>query len=102
MILRVLKAFGLGLLLTVVFTASAFAAYKAGAKLVARSLLWPNTLLQTLIPCFNIGTPEEPFCEGTPLHVLAFGASEVLSVAVYTSIAYIFIRRHDLSAPRNP
>jgi hypothetical protein len=89
-------ALGLGALLTVVFTASAKAAYESGAEFVARFLLWPNTLLQSLIPCLNIGTPEEPFCEGTPLHLLAFGASELLSVAVYASIAYVLIRRHNL------
>ena len=99
--LRLLMALGLGVILTAVLTASAIAAYRAGAELVARSLLWPNTLLQSLFPCLNIGTPEEPFCEGSPLHLFVLGASEVLSVAVYASIAYILIRRHNLIAPRN-
>jgi len=92
---RVLITLGLGVLLTVVLTISAKVAYEAGAELLARSLLWPNTLLQSLIPCFNIGTQEKPFCEGTPLHLLVFGASEALSVVAYASIAYILIRRHN-------
>jgi len=98
---HVLMAVGLGVLLTVVFTASAKAAYEAGATFVSKLLLWPNTLLQSLVPCLNIGSPEAPFCEGTPLHLLVFGASELLSVAVYASIAYILIRRHNLNAGRN-
>ena len=91
-----LIAIGVGVLLTVVLTGAAYYSYAAGAQNVSRALFWPNSLLQGLVPCNDIGTPEHPMCEGTPLNVLAYGASFPLSVAVYAAIAYVFIRRRTL------
>jgi hypothetical protein len=54
---------------------------------------WPNTLLQSLVPCHNIGMGEEQWCEGTPINVLVYVLSFPLSVAVYSTVAYWMIRR---------
>jgi hypothetical protein len=91
-----LMAIGVGVLLTAVLTGAAYYSYAAGARDVSRVLLWPNSLLQGLVPCNNIGTLERPMCEGAPLNVLAYGASVPLSVAVYAAIAYVFIRRRTI------
>jgi hypothetical protein len=62
-----MMAIGIGMLITLVFTGAAYYAYEAGVESATRVLSWPNTLLQNLIPCNNIGTVEQPMCEGTPL-----------------------------------
>jgi hypothetical protein len=51
-------AIGVGVLLTVVLTSTGYYAYVSGAENVARVLFWPNTLLQGLISCNEIGTSE--------------------------------------------
>ena len=89
-------AIGVGVLLTVALTSIAYYAYIAGAENLARVLFWPNTLLQSLVSCNEIGTSEHPMCEGTPLNVLAYGASFPVSVAAYAAITYVFIRRRAL------
>jgi len=88
-----LMAIGIGGPLTVVLTGAAYYSYTAGAQKVSSVLFWPNTLLQALVPCNDIGTPERSVCEGTPLNVLAYGASFPVSVVAYAVIAYVFIRR---------
>jgi hypothetical protein len=96
-----LIALGVGVLLTLMLTAAAYYTYETGAESIVRILSWPNTLLQNLIPCHDIGTAERPFCEGTPLNVAAYVASFSLSVAVYTTIAYVLLRRQAI-ASNNP
>lgn len=86
-------AFGIGTILTIVFTGTAYYAHEAGLETATSILSWPNTLLQNLITCNNMGTVEQPFCEGTPLNVIAYVASLSLSVAVYATVAYVLIRR---------
>jgi hypothetical protein len=51
-------------------------------------LLWQNTLLQGFAPLGNMGTPEHPIYEGTPLNFLAFLASIPLSIIIYSLVAY--------------
>ena len=82
-----------GVFLTLILTGLAFYLYRAGAHYLANILFWPNTLLQSLVPCYNISTRENPVCEGTPVNILAYGASFPLSITVYSSLAYVFIRR---------
>ena len=87
-----LIALGIGLLLTVSLTVAA-RLYQAGAEAWTRILSWPNTLMQSFVPCNNIGTPDHPFCEGAPLNVLAYWTSHPFGIFVYSAVAYIFIRR---------
>ena len=90
---RFLKALAIGVLLTVVLEGAAYWAYELNARTLTRVLSWPNTALQSLIPCMNIGTPERPMCEGTPLNLLAYILSLPLGVATYSTIAYFLLQR---------
>ena len=91
-------AFRLGVLLTLVLYGAAYYAFEAGAETASRTLSWPNTLLQRLVPCHWIGTVDQPLCEGTPLNLAAYLASFPLSVGVYTAVAYVFLRRRAIAS----
>ena len=91
---RVLLASGLGVLVTIVLFGFAFAAGDAGHESLARILFWQNSLLQMLAPLGNMGTPEHPIYEGTPLNFLAFVASFPLGFAVYGGASYAIISIH--------
>jgi hypothetical protein len=95
-----LSALVIGIIATLVFTVAAFLSHGVGAEFATRVLSWPNTLLQSLVSPLNIGTPEKPLYEGTVLNVLAYFASFLLSIAVYTLAAYIVIRRRHAVAGR--
>ena len=58
-------------------------------KELSRALFWHNTLIQNAIPGFNIGTPEKPIIEGTPLHLLAFLVSIPIGFVIYGALAYL-------------
>jgi hypothetical protein len=90
---RFLAALGIGVLLTATLEGAAYCAFEINAKTLARVLSWPNTVLQSLIPCLNIGTLERPVCEGTPLNLFAFIVSIPLGVATYSAIAYFLLQR---------
>jgi hypothetical protein len=91
--LLILLALGIGTLVTAVTAALSYFAFQAGAQLVSEVLFWPNTLMQSLVPLHNIGTPEHPFYEGTPVNIAAFFVSFPLSILVYSGVAYAFVRR---------
>ena len=60
---RVLVAVGIGT--TAAFTLVGLAAVvdELGYESAAPILVWPNALLQSLVPPHNIGTPEHPVLE---------------------------------------
>ena len=82
---RVLLALSIGVLMTVILTTLAFF---INSEKVSRMLVWQATLLVDTVPAHNIGTPEKPFYEGTPLHLLVFGLGVLLGVPIYTFLAY--------------
>jgi hypothetical protein len=82
----------LGIVITLLLLASAFAADSAGHPDLARALLWHNGLLQGVIPLNNIGTPAQPVHEGTPLNLIGFFASIPLGFVIYGVAAYIALR----------
>jgi hypothetical protein len=88
---RVGVAVVMGFLLTLGLNGLAFSTGNLGYPLLSKMLIWPNTLLQSLIPLNNIGTAERPIMEGTPLNVLAFIASIPLAWFVYFCIAYVWL-----------
>ena len=90
---RGLLATGIGLVLTVGLAGTAYLLHAAGAEGAARAALWQNTLLQSLVPLNNIGTPEKPIYEGTPLNYVAFIASFPLGFIVYSVISYVVLSR---------
>jgi hypothetical protein len=58
---------------------------------LSRILFWHNTLIQKAIGGYNIGTPEEPVIEGTPVNLVAFLASIPLGFLIYGAIAYVVL-----------
>ena len=91
--LVILSALGIGVLFTALTTALSYFASQAGAELVSEILFWPNTLMQSLVPLHNIGATAHPLYEGTPLNIAALFVSFPLAVLVYSTAAYIFLRR---------
>jgi hypothetical protein len=91
--LLILLALGIGTLVTAVTAALSYFAFQAGTELVSEILSWPNTLMQSLVPLHNIGTPEHPFYEGTPVNIAAFFVSFPIGILVYFAVAYVFVRR---------
>jgi len=89
----ILLAFGIGILITAMTATLWYFASRAGMESLGEILFWPNTLMQSLVPLHNIGTPEQPFHEGTLLNVAAFAASFLLAVLVYGTASYICLRR---------
>ena len=89
MIKRVLLAITIGVLATAALIALSFAADSFGFKSTADVLLWQNSFLQSFAPLGNMGTPEHPVYEGTPLNFLAFLASIPLGIIVYSIVAYV-------------
>ena len=88
MIKRILLAFAIGVLATAALFALSFAAESFGFTSLANGLLWQNTLLQSFAPLGNIGTPEHPVYEGSPLNFLAFLASIPSGIIIYSLVAY--------------
>ena len=81
-------AAAIGILFTLLLLAFALAAFAAGHDDIARVLSWPNGLLpKRHVGLNNIGTPEHPVYEGTPLNFLAFVASIPLGFVVYGACA---------------
>ena len=90
--LSILLALGIGTLVTAVTAAISYFTFQAGAESVSEILCWPNTLMQSLVPLHNIGTPEHPFYEGTPVNIAAFFVSFPLSILVYSAVpTYLFV-----------
>ena len=56
-------------------------------------LLWPLWLLLAALPCFNMGTPDQPLCEGTPIHLAAAAVGLALTVVFYAAVALVLLTR---------
>ena len=82
----------LGVGVTGVLTFIAIIIIASGSWTVACAFVWQACLVVYAIPCANIGTPEERFCEGTPLHLFAFLFGLGLGVPLYGLLAYAIIR----------
>ena len=89
---RALQAFLIGTIVTFAFFGVAFVSFEAGYEGLGKAAIWQNALLQALAPLHNIGTPENPVYEGTPLNFLAFFASVPLGILVYSLVAYTALR----------
>ena len=86
-----LAVLALGLSLTVL----AFLSNALPVHAVSDVLLWPITLMLWIFPgpCFDRGPGEKPFCEGTPVQVLAGGFGALVTLAFYFLVAYFLVRR---------
>jgi len=58
---------------------------------LAKVLYWQGYLLQNSIPAPNLGTPEHPMYEGTPIHVVAFFMGIPAGVIFYSLLAYVAV-----------
>jgi hypothetical protein len=88
-----MKAVGLGSVLTAIITGAACLAALQGAATLANILFWPNTLLQRVVPCVEFAPAPHGMREETPLNALMYWLSFPISAAIYTGLAYLFIRR---------
>jgi hypothetical protein len=86
-------AVAVGVLLTAVLQVASYLAYESGFEYLSYALNWANVAFQTLVPCINIGTLEQPLCEGTAINYFAYIVSVPAGTAVYIFAAYLLIRR---------
>ena len=75
-----------GSLMTVVLTVIAFS--DNTSRKTAGILLWQVTLLAQGIPHGNIGTPEHPVYEGSPLDLVPVFVGVPLGIPIYMLVAY--------------
>ena len=82
----------IGVVITLLLLACAFAADLAGHADLARALFWYDFLMQSLIPLGNMGTAEQRMYAGTPLNFLGFLTSIPVGFVIYGVAAYVAIR----------
>ena len=90
---RVLVSLVLGLAVTFALIGLAYVLDDAGYESASRVILWPNSILQSLVPGTDIGTAEHPVLEGSPLNVLAFYASIPLGALVCGCLFFFLVPR---------
>src|SRR5258705_2862652 len=78
-----------GLTLTVTLTVTAFSGLVS--RDTARILLWQCTFLAQGMPRGNIGTPEHPIYEGTPLDFIPVFLGVSLCVPIYSSLIFVIL-----------
>jgi hypothetical protein len=90
------RSIAIGIFITLVLLGFSYIASAFGFTQIAHILYWQGWGLQFLVPCLNIGTVEKPFCEGSPLDVIAFFAGIPLGFVLYSVAAYftLLARRH--------
>jgi hypothetical protein len=83
------------LLLGSTMTATAVLSAALPVRFISQILLWPISIMLWIFPapCFDRGPGEEPFCEGTPIQLLAGGFGLMVTWAFYLMVAYVLIRR---------
>jgi hypothetical protein len=90
--ITVLIALAVGIFAAAATAAASYFASSSGEQTLSEVLFWPNSALQALLPVPNIGTPDHPIYEGTPLNILAFFASFPFATLVYAGLAYLVLR----------
>ena len=95
---RIWKAFLISVVLSAGLAVVAWGLGQAGLSAVARLLVWPAVVLQSLVSAPNIGTESQPLYEGTQLHLVAFSAGLAAQVPIYWVAIYAVLRaKHDRS-----
>ncbi|HEY3570422.1 MAG TPA: hypothetical protein VGP73_21005 [Thermoanaerobaculia bacterium] len=76
-------------------TAAAVLSAALPVRVISRVLLWPVSIMLWIFPapCFDRGPGEKPFCEGTPIQLLAGGFGLIVTWAFYLVVAHVLIRR---------
>jgi hypothetical protein len=88
---RVRRCFMAGLLGCTPVAVAARELHSVNPSAFTRTVLAPVPMIVGLVPGHNIGTPEQPFYEGTPVHVLAAVAAVPLCAIAYTLLAYVLL-----------
>jgi hypothetical protein len=90
----VLRSFFAGFAITIAAVAVAtLFALELGSWHPGQVLLWPAWLLLAALPCFNMGTPEQPVCEGTPIHLAVALLGLSLTVVFYAAVVYVVLSK---------
>ena len=85
------QSIAVGIFITLVLFGLSYFANAFGFTQFSNVLYWQGWGLQSLVPCIEIGTVEKPFCEGSPLNVVAFFAGVPLGFVLYSVAVYIFL-----------
>lgn len=85
------QALTIGTLVTLASFGASYAASAFGSLSPSRLLYWQGWWLQTFLPCLNLGTPEKPMCEGTPLNLVVFLLGLPFGVILYSLIAFAIL-----------
>ena len=92
--MKVLLSLLIGTVATISLVAASHIAFGAGWHNLSHVLYWQGFGAAWLVPCNDLGTSEKPFCEGTPLNVVAFFSGIPVGIALYSSAAYwLFFKR---------
>ena len=78
--------------LTVTVTLAALAFSEVVSRDTARILLWQCTFLAQGVPHGNIGTPEHPIIEGSPLDLIPVFVGVPLGIPIYALLTYLVLR----------
>lgn len=89
--LRFVTVFISGIAFTVVALFSAVLPWKVFFTVLA----WPVAIMLWLFPppCFDRGPGVEPFCEGTPIQLLAGGLGLIVLLIFYWCVSWLALRR---------
>ncbi len=68
-------------------------AEKFNNTILGKILLWPVPIIVNAIPPNNIGTKDNPFYEGTPLHFAGFILGVAVSALFYSTVIYYLFAR---------
>jgi hypothetical protein len=88
---NLLRSLAIGILTALLSFGAAYVCFKGGWEHTAWILYWQGYGLQRLMPCNEIGTQSQPFCEGTPLNLLAFFAGIPLGILIYSTLSFLIL-----------
>ena len=71
--------------------ALSYAASSLGFGGAAHLLYWQGWWLQGFLACSNVGSPERPLCEGTPLNLVVFMLGLPFGIVLYTLVALVIL-----------
>ena len=85
------QAFTIGTLVTFASFGASYAASACSLLWLSHLLYWQGWWLQTFLPCLNVGSPEKPMCEGTPLNLVVSFLGLPFGVVLYSLVAYAIL-----------
>jgi hypothetical protein len=79
----------------IAFTLVALFSAALPGKVIFALLAWPVAIMLWIFPppCFDRGPGMEPFCEGTPIQLLAGGLGLIVLLIFYWCVSWLALRR---------